>query len=249
MFLTYNYPVKTKLVLYRRLRNAAVIKKVHDLLIRHNPFYKLLSVHEQKKFISRTIKIEAYKRFVPRENLEIDFRHRILISSVITQLTFGIARNYDLPRFNLIQIYPETFYSGIFDAHAKGLTFSSGRILMSWLHFDHGMQHTHDNIHLGLHEFAHAMMLQFDNFSTSMYWKKWQREAEVAMQITANSENSFFRKYGSTNIQEFWAVSVETFFESPLQFKSLFPALYSYTSKMLSQDMAQRINHQSNVAQ
>lgn len=236
------------MILYRRLRNPQVIKKVYDLLHENNPYFRLLTIDEQKKFISRTVKIELHKRFVPVENLEIDYRHRILISSVITQLTFGYSRNYDLPRFHLIQIYPDVFYSGMLGSHAKGLTFSSGRILMSWSHFNHGMQNPSDNLHLGLHEFAHALKLQFDNFRTNVYWPRWQKEAAKAMEITTAENNSFFRKYGTTNINEFWAVAVETFFESPLQFKLKFPELYLYTGKILGQDLTLRLNQVASVA-
>lgn len=241
MFFVYQYPVRTKLILYRRRRNPELVKKVYDLLHKHNSYFRLLNEQEQKKFISRTLKIEIHKRFVPAEGIEIDFRHRILVSSVITQLTFGFARYYDLPNFHLIQIYPDTFYSGILNAHAKGLTFSSGRILMSWSHFDHGMLHTSDNIHLGLHEFAHAMMLQFDNFRTNIHWKYWDKSATHAIEITKSQEDSFFRRYGTNNKHEFWAVCVETFFESPIEFKTHFPDLYSHTCKILRQDISHRI--------
>ncbi|MFN5620319.1 MAG: zinc-dependent peptidase [Flavobacteriales bacterium] len=45
----------------------------------------------------------------------------------------------------------------------------------------------------------------------------------------------FFRQYGATNIHEFWAVAVETFFEQPDEFKTKYPALFHETCRMLNQ--------------
>ncbi|MGZ5134018.1 MAG: zinc-dependent peptidase, partial [Flavitalea sp.] len=42
--------------------------------------------------------------------------------------------------------------------------------------------------------------------------------------------------YAGTNYHEFWAVSVEIFFENPIRFRHELPDLYAAISKLLKQD-------------
>ena len=58
------------------------------------------------------------------------------------------------------------------------------------------------------------------------------------------TDSHFLRNYASTNIEEFWACSVECFFEAPIEFKKNIPDLYSKMCQVLKQDMAERmLNH------
>jgi hypothetical protein len=47
---------------------------------------------------------------------------------------------------------------------------------------------------------------------------------------------SFLRNYAFTDFEEFWAVSVEAFFELPAELKACLPGLYKSLCKVLSQD-------------
>lgn len=49
-------------------------------------------------------------------------------------------------------------------------------------------------------------------------------------------ESLFLDPYAATNYQEFWAVSIETFFERPTAFKRQLPDLYSSLCVLLNQD-------------
>ncbi|MFZ6013111.1 MAG: zinc-dependent peptidase [Bacteroidota bacterium] len=48
--------------------------------------------------------------------------------------------------------------------------------------------------------------------------------------------DNFFRPYACTNVHEFFAVSVENFFERPAQFKNELPELYDILTQLLKQD-------------
>jgi len=110
----------------------------------------------------------------------------------------------------------------------------------SWTDFLKGNQTPDDKINLGLHEFAHALRFNgikgnptdyfFDN-----YFKRWLASAYIEFSRMRKGYESVFRKYGSVNINEFFSVVVETFFESPLEFKSKLPELYLFTSILLNQ--------------
>ena len=45
-----------------------------------------------------------------------------------------------------------------------------------------------------------------------------------------------YSDYAMKDFQEFWAESVEIFFEKPLQMKALYPELYAAMSDLLNQD-------------
>jgi hypothetical protein len=169
------------------------------------------------------------------EGQEVTPRHEIVISATLARLTFGLKRYYDLPKFELIQVYPREFYSRLIEQHVKGLTVGNGRLFLSWAHFEEGHHDPTDKIHVGLHEFAHAMMLEFNHFELIPQWKTWLKVAMPVMDALAKADDHFFRKYGATNIHEFWAVAVETFFEQPKEFSDHYPALFHATCAMLNQ--------------
>ena len=50
----------------------------------------------------------------------------------------------------------------------------------------------------------------------------------------------YFRKYALHNINEFWAVCIEYFFEDPVNFELEYIELYEATASLLNQDMSRR---------
>ena len=46
--------------------------------------------------------------------------------------------------------------------------------------------------------------------------------------------SQYFREYGLTNLQEFFSVAVENYFETPAIFKNDFPVLFEELQKMLN---------------
>ena len=208
---------------------------VLEILTKDFPFIENWSQSDRDKLIWRTCHIRRMKEFHGHEGLEVTMIHEVIISATLARLTMGFANNYTLPKFPLIEIYPREFYSKLLKQHVKGLTFGHGRLFLSWAHFEEGHKDLTDKIHVGLHEFAHALMLQFNQFRHIRIWRHWLSEAHPIMKSISTSGNHFFRSYGATNIHEFWAVSVETFFEQTEEFKAKYPRLFFCTCRMLNQ--------------
>lgn len=110
----------------------------------------------------------------------------------------------------------------------------------SWEDFLEGNKKPYDKVNLGLHEFAHA--LRFNgikgddtDYFFENYFPKWVSCATKEFLKLRNNAPSIFRKYGGVNINEFFSVAVETFFESPEEFKSASPDLFLHTSILLNQ--------------
>jgi hypothetical protein len=164
----------------------------------------------------------------------------VLISASAIQLTFGL-NEYRLDHFSRIFVYPKAFYSKISKQYHKGETNLAGAIALSWSHFIEGYNKPNDKVNLGLHEMAHA--LRFDKFKSedydlffNTYYDKWQTVAQEEFKRTRDHSSSFFREYGGANFNEFFAVCVEVFFESPAEFKKLHPEIYRHMSILLNQD-------------
>lgn len=134
------------------------------------------------------------------------------------------------------------FYSHSLGQPVKGLTIpANGVICLSWNHFEVGYKHASDNLYLRIHEPANALMAEMENFryDDSRRWKILARKVMPEM----NEDNSrFFRPYGSPNIAEFWAVCLEIYFETPLDFHSRYPQLYAVNCVLPRQDYTARLS-------
>jgi Mlc titration factor MtfA (ptsG expression regulator) len=123
----------------------------------------------------------------------------------------------------------------------KGLTVSTGYIYFSWHDFLNGYKNDSDKINLALHELAHALYIDRFHGNYSYEWEVWKMRAEgILEEEQNNTEKKFFRSYGKSNLNEFWAVTVEVFFEDPINFKKEYPGLYAAIANVLDQDMALR---------
>ena len=208
---------------------------IREILDAEFPYFSEWPERDKLKFIWRTGVIRNNKHFHGSEGFEITPRHEIIVSATLARLTMGLSKFFDLPQFELIEIYPREFYSKLIDRHVKGLTIGNGRLFLSWEHFEEGHEDPTDKIHVGLHEFAHAMMIQFESFEYTPQWDDWCEAAHPIIRSMSLTGNHFFRQYGATNIHEFWAVTVETFFEQPHDFKRYHPVLFEKTCAMLNQ--------------
>jgi Mlc titration factor MtfA (ptsG expression regulator) len=217
--------------------------ELHVWLLHHFAFYHLLHQHEQPVFRARIRNIIENKWFAGREGLEVSNEMMLLITATMAQLTIGIQRFY-FPRFDRIVIFPDQFYSRLFEQDVKGLTvFHSGIILVSWKHYEEGYNNPTDKLNLGLHEMAHALYLDYFGHRRMLYgFDDWSLIAlPVFNEMQRNVHHPFLRDYAGANMHEFWAVSVEHFFEAPIEFRDKLPGLYKAMCQILKQDPAKRL--------
>ena len=166
---------------------------------------------------------------------------KVLISASAVQLTFGFPK-VNLSWFRYILIYPETFYSKANQKHHKGEVNPKAKtIVLSWKYFVQGYLKP-DGRNLGLHEMAHALRLENRimneeyNFLDHEVLEEWEARASRTMEEIKSGVEEFFRRYGATNNEEFFAVAVENFFERPAEFKSKHPLTYQTMCRLLRQD-------------
>lgn len=229
-------PVKSRLL--------PVPKEFKEILTKYFTYYNQLPLDAKRKFEQKLCHFIYSKRFIPRNTAEVTLEAKVLISACAVQITFGLPNIY-LAHFNKILVYPDDYYSSITKQYHKGeVNPAFGAIVLSWKSFVDGYIYPTDSINLGLHEMAHALRLEniiyneeYDFFDESLI----EQLDDYANRICSSEEftdDYFLREYACTNVHEFFAVSVENFFERPVKFKSTLPELYAILVKLLNQDPA-----------
>lgn len=204
-------------------------------------FYKNLSKKHQRIFEHRVAIFIANKGFIGRQGLEVTDQMRILISATAVMLTFGF-RKYLLETLDQFLIYPGTFYSNLNESYHKGEYNPRMQVLvLSWEDFLEGYNISNDNLNLGVHEMIHAIHLnglQEDDISSFIFKNTMLDLTEFLSENEAIRkklvQTKYFRAYAFTNQFEFLSVLVETFIETPEEFREQFPKVYSHVKQMLN---------------
>ncbi len=226
------------------MRNYFIYKKLSKtqlaILSKEFPFYAKLSDKHKREFEHRVANFIAKKKFIARDSLAITEQMIVLIAAIGCMLSFG-RRNYTYSLIEYILVYPKEFYSTVNKNYHKGEFNPRERALvLSWKDFEEGFLISNDNLNVGIHEFMHAMQLEARksrDIDSARFTKQFQK---ILKQLTKQevkdklNKTEFFRAYAFTNQYEFMAVLAEYFFESPKDFKRIFPDIYDYTKKILN---------------
>ncbi len=211
-----------------------------QILNKHFPYFVALNPPQKNRFLKRL------KAFIDRKTFKIHdnkgFKEMpVLISAAAIQLSFGFE-NYLLPQFEFIHVYPQEFVH----AHAAFSLLegnvSGQSINMSWKHFLEGYQYPNDGQNVGLHEMAHAYYYQnfvcnenIENNFVSTF-PHFSETANKVFELEKIPGNDLYSDYAMKSFQEFWAESIEIFFEKPSAMNNAYPDLYTGLKSLLCQD-------------
>ncbi len=236
---SFNKPVFRHYFIYKKLSPSQIAVLKRDFL-----FYNKLSERHQRQFNHRVSQFLSEKEFIGRGEILVTEKMQVLIAAVACMLSFG-RKNYTYTLVKFILIYPAEFYSSVNDNFHKGeFNPKEKALVLSWNHFEEGFKISNDNLNVGIHEFMHAMHLEAKSnrdLDSIRFTKQFQKvlklltEQEMKDQL---NQTKFFRAYAYKNQYEFMAVLAEYFFESPQDFKAVFPKLYDYTKKLLNFNFA-----------
>lgn len=211
----------------------------------------MLSAEKKREFERRVQRFIYSKKFISRSSLPVSEEMRVLISASAIQLTFGLPEIY-LSNFDKILIYPDSYYSHITKKYHLGeVNPRAGIILLSWNHFVAGYGDLTDSFNVGIHEMAHA--IHFENRIKNEEFDFLNRDALSALKVISDREipkinnglPHLLRAYAGTNEYEFFAVSLEYFFEQPEQMSQQLPDLYQTIAMLLRQDPLKLYNFSS----
>ena len=215
------------------------------VLTKRLPYFEPLSQSNQEKFLHRLKKFIATKTFLIHD--ESGFKEMpVLISAAAIQLSMGMEK-YMLPNFTVINIYPKDFLGTYPTIRFLEGNVSGNSINISWKHFLLGYQYPSNGENVGLHEMAHAYY--FQNFECTHYIddvfvKHFPQFTDYGNKVFDREHEpgkDFYSEYAMKNFQEFWAESIEIFFEKSLQMKTIYPDLYKAISQLLNQDPANTV--------
>ena len=202
-------------------------------------YFNDLPIPAKWKFVKRAHQFRTQKKF-HFIGLESNEDTAILVSSSAVQVTFGL-KNYQLSYFKDIYILADAYHmdndSELYIGHV-----APDGIYLSWKHFLYGYSYKDDNVNVAVHEMAHALL--YNNFFAQygmdqqfrLNYEKFSTSTGPILADVIAKRRSYLRSYAFSNMHEFWAVSVEAFFENPEGLRRNMPDLYEALSHVLNQD-------------
>lgn len=204
------------------------------------PFQTFNAV-QRRRFLKRFAWFKSKKPFVfygEIENKE-EIKAYVAASAILT--TLGLKSFQFQNSISRIIVYPSRYYSnrskrhhlGEYNPRLKTLVFSAEDLKQ-------GFKIPNDNLNLGIHEVAHALL--FEKWQKSSWEAKRFRVGLTKLRTVFNtpdfeqriSSSNCLREYAKKDFMEFFAVLLESFFENPEDLRKEFPELYFYLNKMLN---------------
>ncbi len=211
----------------------------------HVPLYRALPPEDQARFARDMQFILAEWRFESVAGVTVTAEMCAGVAAAGALLLHGLPE-WELPTFQTILFYPDRFddaYEGGDYADFDGMAHQQGPIILSARAVVESWEHPEDGSNVVLHELAH--LFDFANHAAdgipslldSSSIEAWEKLARREMRA-ASIGKSLLRRYAATNTAEFFAVSVENFFERPAALRGRHPALYEALSSVFALDPA-----------
>ncbi|WP_170391540.1 zinc-dependent peptidase [Ruegeria arenilitoris] len=192
--------------------------------------------------------------FVGCDGLEVTDEMRLSIAAQACLLVVNSDQWYD--NLTTVLIYPNAFksrqqrHSGYVVTEQEiirtGESWDRGPVILSWAHSRQGAANDHDGHNVVLHEFAH----QLDDLSggtngvpvlaKGQSYAEWERvfltTYDAHLHAVETGRRTVIDPYGATGHEEFFAVTVELFFERPEALRDTAPEFYGQLSKYFRLD-------------
>lgn len=240
--------------LYKRFKPFP--KSYRETLLRHFPFYTMLSKHLRRRLEACILVFIKEKEFIGRK-IEIDDEKKVLIAANACLLTIGHDR-CEYKHVKSIFVYPEAVFkknqiqNGWVVTEENqillGEAWQGGEVVLSWRDLVAGDENPNDGRNVGLHEFAHQLDLE-DGMADGVppmplqnykHWTKvMSKEFHKLQELYKKHKKGFLDYYALTDPAEFFAVATEAFFEKPKMLKKKEPELYEALKEYYNLDPAQ----------
>jgi MtfA peptidase len=227
------------------------------IIKRNVAFFVRLPKTDKTELLQQIQVFLAEKNFEGCAGQEITDEVRLTIAAQACLLLLHRKTDY-FPRLLTILVYPSTYLADeqrpitadIWE-EGKAARFGEterrmGSMVLSWEAVKWGAADPSDGKNVVLHEFAHQ--LDYENFSADGMPALLTRKQQLAWREVMRTEFASLRAaeetgiptlldtYGATNAAEFFAVSIEAFFERPVMLRSQHPRLYEEFRNYFRQD-------------
>jgi len=227
-------------------------------IIKNNvAFFVRLSATDQGELLDYIQVFLAEKRFEGCAGLEITDEICVTIAAQACLLLLHRRTDY-FPRLLTILVYPSTYLAEE-NRPVEGPVWEEGRharlgetartmgsMVLAWDAVKSGAADPSDGKNVVLHEFAHQ--LDYENFAADgapalatreqqMSWREVMRTEFASLRAADDTGiPTLLDTYGATNPAEFFAVSVEAFFERPSALRGRHPKLYGELQRYFNQN-------------
>ncbi len=218
------------------------------------PIVRRLPPDLRSKLDGKMTLFQDQVRFFGCDGLEVTEEMRLSISAQACLLVVNTDMWFD--NLTTILIYPNAFKSrqqrrsGYVVTEKEiirtGESWNRGPVILSWAHSRQGALNDHDGQNVVFHEFAH----QIDDLSggtdgvpvlsRGQSYADWERVFVAAydahVHAVETGRPTVIDPYGAEGHEEFFAVSVEVFFERPNALKDSLPEVYEQLSLLFNLD-------------
>jgi MtfA peptidase len=218
---------------------------LNHILKKRFKYYASLDENLQQEFLRRLKVFMLKKIFIIKDDEGVK-EMPVLVSASAIGLTFGL-NDFRFPFYKYIRIYPEEYVA------EDSLKILAGNvqnnvITIAWDHLLEGYNNFSDGSNVGLHEMSHALYIQkivIEQGYANKFLQKYNcllKECREASNMEAEEKKDIYSDYANINLQEFWAESVELFFEKPAALNSNYPNVFEGLTLLLNQNPVNKAN-------
>jgi Mlc titration factor MtfA (ptsG expression regulator) len=231
-----------------------------DAILRANfPLYSRLPAEDRLELQGHIHVFLEEKRFEGCNQLEITDEIRVTIAAQACLLLLHRETDY-FPEMTSIFVYPTLFYADVeeedefgivseYEEDRSGESWDYGPVVLSWEDALVGAKGAEGGYNSVIHEFVHQIDLEngapdgVPRLASREQYQSWERAmGEAFQQFEHKLEagcNTIIDEYGAEGPDEFFAVAVEHFFQTPLELRSEYPRLYDTLKAYFDQDPAE----------
>lgn len=239
-------PLKKLLFFYRwkKISNLDFPKNYSEILEKSLFPYSRLNEKEKRKLEKKIQYFLYFKKISPLQNFKITEEMKLLIAAQACLLVINIDGDI-FPGLTNIYVSAGPFienenYIDVNTMMPKyvarlGESWKGGPVVLSWSSVKQDTQNWFDGHNVVLHEFAHQLDAQDGGMDGTpplerALLDKWSffmgRDFRDLRKRISHHQKNDINEYGATNAAEFFAVTVEQFFERPLQLKRNHPEIF-----------------------
>lgn len=220
-------------------------------------FFSRLPANDQTELLGHVQVFLAEKRFEGCAGVVITDTIRVVIAAQACLLLLRRKTDY-FPRLITILVYPSTYIAREERPLSPNITWEGqehrlgetgrqlGSLVLAWDAVEAGAADSSDGRNVVFHEFAHQ--LDYEDYTTDGVPLLGSREQQLTWSTVMRVEFAALRaadetgiptlldRYGATNPAEFFAVTVEAFFERPKAMQFRHPRMYAELQRYFQQD-------------
>ena len=227
----------------RRLLEAAFPAAWAAILRERSDHYRRLPPEMSPRF-EEAVRLFLAETRITGIGVELTDEVRLLVAASAATLSVGWA-GWEWDQVTEVLVYPQDFDRDYgFDApELAGQAHGWGTVILSLPSLEVSFADPRDGFHVGFHEFAHVVAMReaaFAGLPPGLDDQATRRWLEVRGREMRRLQRgwSVIDDYGADDPVEFFAVSVEAFFERPLELRRGHGELYGLLQEYFAQDPA-----------